>query len=512
MRRKRIIGHGAAIAAVSVAAFIWGTTERQATEAVESVIVQATSLEQARAAVEATGGAVTHELGIINAVGTTLTATQRAAVEADASVRHIFQDATAELASQAAPGDSPYIHYPALVDADDLHEMGVTGDNVTVAILDSGMQYSEELQKDPNRVNRVRGAYNAISNEEGKRLDKHGHGSHMASIILNTDTSDETEPRFNSIAPDVDVVVVKAFDKNGQGTYADVIRGLEWILNHRAEHDIRVLNLSFSAPPQSHYWEDPLNQAVMAAWKAGIVVVASAGNTGPDPMSIGVPGNNPYVITVGAMTDEYTPTDRSDDRLTSFSAAGPTYEGFVKPDVVAPGGHMTALTRIKSKLAGQHPEFHDNGKYFTMSGTSQSAAVVSGVVALMIQRDQGLSPDEVKYRLMANARPAVASNGNLAYTVFQQGAGMVNAYDAAYPSRTGYANQGLDIDADLNGTAHFQGRANQDAEGNYYIEGLDGYMWNDGFMWNDGYMWNDGFMWSDSLTESAAVNVWVDQE
>ena len=489
MRRRRLIWNGAAVAALSVAAFVWGTTERQETEATQSVIVQAASLEQATAAVEAVGGAITHELGIINAVGTTLTATQRAAVEVDASVRRILQDATAELASQAAPGDSPYIHYPALVDANDLHEMGVTGDNVTVAILDSGMQRSEELQKDSNLVTRVRGDYNAISNEEGKRLDKHGHGSHIASIILNTDGSNEATPRFNSIAPDV-----------------DVIRGLEWILNHRAEYDIRVLNFSFSAPPQSHYWEDPLNQAVMAAWKAGIVVVASAGNTGPDPMSIGVPGNNPYVITVGAMTDEYTPTDRSDDRLTSFSAAGPTYEGFVKPDVVAPGGHLTALTRIKSKLAGQHPEFHDNGKYFTMSGTSQAAAVVSGVVALMIQRDQGLTPDEVKYRLMANARPAVDSNGNLAYTVFQQGAGIVNAYDAAYPSRTGYANHGLDIDADLNGTAHFQGRANQDAEGNYYIEGLDGYMWNDGFMWNDGYMWND------SLSEPAAVNVWVNQE
>ena len=95
-------------------------------------------------------------------MGTTLTATQRAAVEADASVRRIFQDATAELASQVAPGDSPYIHYPALVDANDLHEMGVTGDNVTVAILDSGMQRSEELQKDSNLVTRVRGDYNVI--------------------------------------------------------------------------------------------------------------------------------------------------------------------------------------------------------------------------------------------------------------------------------------------------------------------------------------------------------------
>ena len=80
----------------------------------------------------------------------------------------------------------------------------------------------------------------------------------------------------------------------------------------------------------------------MKAWQAGIVVVASAGNTGPNPMSIGVPGNMPYVITVGAMTDNYTPSNAADDKLASFSSAGPTHEGFVKPDVVAPGGHVLA--------------------------------------------------------------------------------------------------------------------------------------------------------------------------
>ena len=88
-----------------------------------------------------------------------------------------------------------------------------------------------------------------------------------------------------------------------------------------------MLNLSFSATPQSHYWDDPLNQAVMAAWQAGIVVVASAGNSGPDPMTVGVPGNVPYIITVGAMTDNYTPYEPADDRLASFSSAGPTFEG-----------------------------------------------------------------------------------------------------------------------------------------------------------------------------------------
>jgi len=101
-------------------------------------------------------------------------------------------------------------------------------------------------------------------------------------------------------------------------------------------------------------------------------------------MSIGVPGNVPYIITVGAMTDSYTPYDGTDDTLASFSAAGPTYEGFVKPDLVAPGGHMLALMPTWVQIAEEHPEFHDGGSYFVMSGTSQAAAVVSGLAALLL--------------------------------------------------------------------------------------------------------------------------------
>ena len=128
-----------------------------------------------------------------------------------------------------------------------------------------------------------------------------------------------------------------------------------------------MVNLSFSAPPRSHYWDDPLNQAVMALWQAGIVAVASAGNGGPEPMSIGVPGNVPYVITVGAMSDGVTPDNPTDEfSLASFSAAGPTYEGFVKPEVVAPGGHVLGIANPGNAIPGQHPEWAA-GNYFYMS-------------------------------------------------------------------------------------------------------------------------------------------------
>jgi hypothetical protein len=97
----------------------------------------------------------------------------------------------------------------------------------------------------------------------------------------------------------------------------------------------------------------------MAVWQSGIVVIASAGNDGPQEMTIGTPGNVPYIITVGAMTDNYTPFDDADDVLASFSATGPTAEGFVKPDLVAPGGHITGIVDPVGLFPSQYPQYVD---------------------------------------------------------------------------------------------------------------------------------------------------------
>ena len=229
--------------------------------------------------------------------------------------------------------------------------------------------------------------------------DPYGHGTHITSIAASG--AQNLAGGYLGIAPKANLVVVRAFDGEGGGRYTDVIAGLNWIVANRAKYNIRVLNLSFGAPPQSYYWDDPLNQAVMAAWRAGIVVVASAGNEGPDPMTIDVPGNVPYVITVGALTDSDTPYNATDDKLASFSSTGPTFEGFVKPELVAPGGHIAASMSSSSYLANIDPDSMQLGQQmFTMSGTSQAAAVTSGVVALMLQDDPTLTPDTVKCRLI----------------------------------------------------------------------------------------------------------------
>lgn len=434
----------------------------------------------------------------------------------------------------------------SLTGADDLHWKGMTGDGIGVAVIDSGIwtnqKQSRYLLADSRGNRRVVAQYDAMTDKlqtNHFHSDKNGHGSHVTSLIVSSRYKDG---EFNGIAPDAHVVAVKAFDTEGKGTYLDVIRGLDWILKHKDAYGIRVLNLSFSATPQSYYWDDPLNQAVMRAWQNGIVVVASAGNNGPTPMTIGVPGNLPYVITVGAMTDSVTPLDWTDDRLASFSAAGPTYEAFIKPDLVAPGGHVRGLMGADSQFASKHPHYHDGDAYFTMSGTSQSTAIVSGAVALLLQAEPWLLPDHVKCKLLSGARSALKSDGTTAYSVFQQGAGAIHITGSLNSTDYKCANIGLDVTADLAGKAHFRGPAAQDATGGYYVDRMKGShwdgssdfsqgytwsggmawndgmpwndikVWNDGMPWNDVKLWNDGMPWNDVAGSAVSVGPWVKQE
>ncbi len=464
--------------------------------------------------------------------------------------------------------DSDAIVSPSvLVEADMVHDQGITGRFNTVAVLDTGYWPHAALDYNSAGYRRVKVQYNAIRGQVDTingavRTEENGHGSHVTSVIMNRERN--LNNRYIGVAPGTDLASIKAFDRTGAGTYLDVIRGIDWVVQNKDTYDIRVLNCSFSAPAVCCYWDDPLAQAVMAAWNAGIVVVASAGNRGPDPMTIGVPGNVPYVITVGAVSDGFTIADGGDDFLASFSSTGPTAEGFVKPEVVAPGGHVWALMPDDAALVLDHPQFLNEAYYFSMSGTSQATAVVSGIAALMLEADDTLTPDQVKSRIIDSARPAMDANGLPVCSVFEQGAGMVSAYDAVYSTTDHLANNGLDIVKELAGTEHYGGPANQREDGSFYImdhTGLDdgtdwdgvyswsdaqglAYLWSDGhslaylwsdslgkaylwsdaqglaYLWSDAlkyaYLWSDAqgiaYLWSDGLTESMSINCWVPQE
>lgn len=558
-------GHPAAAAIVPTPAAHASMVKEQTTV----YIVQASDLDTARAAVHSAGGVVTRELAIINAVGAELTPRAVSALKARDDVRTLANtrmttsstkssgasktlSTMTSIASSTALADliNSYfpnnVSYPALIDADNARADQVTGDGVTVAVLDTGFSPVNGLQYDSMLRPRVVAGFDAINNvATSNPNDGNGHGTHLTGIIMNSDYAiDGTQ---TGVAPNAKLVDVKAFGDDGSGTYLDVLTGMNWILQNKVKYSIRVLNLSFSAAPSSHYWDDPVDQAVMKLWQAGVVVVASAGNDGPKAMTIGVPGNTPYIITVGAMTDSYT-MDASDDKLASFSSVGPTYEGFIKPEVVAPGGHIVSLMQQDSSIAKAHPEFQVNGSYFRMSGTSQATAVVSGVVALMLQQKPWLTPDDVKCELMSTAKQAITSKKTLAYSVFQQGAGEINAQRAVASTEQACANRGLDIAADIAGRAHFGGLAQQDSSGNFYVSGVNSSLWSQGdtysangytwsrttldnaTLWSTGFLWSNGYLWSRSLpfndaktssslassgslwSRSAGVNHWVAQE
>jgi subtilisin family serine protease len=159
----------------------------------------------------------------------------------------------------------------------------------------------------------------------------------------------------------------------------------------------------------------------------------------------------------------------------------------------------------KSKLAKDHPNKKVDKDYYELSGTSMSAAHVSGVVALMLARKPSLTPDEVKYRLLASAKPAVYPNGEPAFSIWQQGAGRVDAYAAVYGAYSGTANQGLDVSADLAGTQHFGGYTRWDPETNqYYLVDPGGLAWSEAYTWGGGLAWSEAYTWGGGLAWSEA--------
>lgn len=513
-----------------------------------SYLLQAKNMDVLHNALKKMRITPSHELSIINSYAVTVSDSQLKALKEYGDFK-VTKNSAVKLSGSIASASLEQVSVVnKIVNATSVHQTSNYGAGITMAFLDTGLRQMNGLRSDVYGLQKTYGTYDAINNKPLNNDNEiNGHGTHVSSIAGNSELDIHGNPM--GVAPNARMVGIKAFDFEGKGTYADIIRGIDWALKYKDRLNIRVLNMSFSGPPRSYYWDDPLNQAVMKAWQSGIVVVASAGNKGPDPMSIGVPGNNPYIITVGAMTDNYTPDDRSDDKLTSFSSAGPTVEGFVKPDLVAPGGHMVGLLPSNTRLAKDHPESHDGGKYFTMSGTSQATAVVTGVVALMLSNDPTLTPDDVKCRLVTTAQPAVLKDGTPAYSVFQQGAGLVNAQTALSSQQTQCANQALDIEKDLTGVQHYGGPAAMSEDGEFYIVDENGVMLNDGgfiwrdggfiwrdggfiwrdnfawgdggFIWRDGgfiwrdsaYSWNDGgFIWRDSIESEVAVNHWVSQE
>jgi serine protease AprX len=479
---------------------------------VSSYIISAKNLVALKDNLKKMGVKPSHELTIIDSVAVELTAEQLEQLKKQQAIK-VTINHKVKLSGIGGRQRQwqPKSVVTEQVDATYVHNTGNFGGGVTIGFLDTGLEQLPGLSSDLYGQDKAWGTYDAINDiVSNYGEEESGHGTHVASIAVNSDY--DANGQIYGVAPNASHVGIKAFDAEGKATYADVIRGIGWALQVKEQINLRVLNMSFSGPVRSLYWDDPLNKAVMKAWQAGIVVVASAGNKGPDPMTIGVPGNVPYIITVGAMTDDYTSFNYTDDKVASFSSAGPTVEGFVKPDIIAPGSHVSGLMSFDSQIVTDHPEFHDGGRYFEMSGTSQAAAVVSGVVALILTEDPSLTPDQVKCRIITSAYRGDNSDGSLRYSVFQQGAGLISAYYAIASNDDNCANTALDIIKDLNEEGHYYGPANINEDGNFYVEGLgQEYIWDneDNSFVGDGLLWKvsneDSVAWQNSATTNGLL-------
>ena len=289
------------------------------------------------------------------------------------------------------------------IGADLVHEGGwapgieaLTGSGIGVAVIDSGVANVPELR---GRIVASRD----FTDDRGTGIDHHGHGTHVAGIIAaaGRNTFDET----SGVAPGANIISLRVLNDRGKGVVGDVIEAIDWAIANRDRFNIRVLNLSLGGPVTQGWRDDVLCQAVERAYRAGMTVVAAAGNFGksedgrPIYGGITTPGISPFAITVGALNTKGTPW-RSDDEVASYSSKGPTmYDRLVKPDLVAPGNKILGLAAPGSTLVREHPELVvslQQGRRLELSGTSMAAAVVSGAVGLILDRQDRLSPLAVR--------------------------------------------------------------------------------------------------------------------
>jgi serine protease AprX len=388
------------------------------------------------AAVRRLGGQVTRALPIVAGFAATVPAAVVGELARLPGVRAVTPDGRVRVQA-AAPGSSTVRSvYPKVVRADAAWKRGVTGRGVTVAVLDTGVANVPDLAGRLVQVrNDLTGRTEPCKNLSGELdcNDRYGHGTFIAGLVAGNGAG--SGGKWTGVAPEASILSVKAAGADGSADVSNILAAIQWVVSFKERYNIRVLNLSLGTDSTQDWRVDPLNYAVERAWAAGMTVIVAASNKGPAPQTITKPADDPWVITVGA-TDDRGTAALDDDRLPDFSGRGPTAHGLAKPDVVAPGAHVISLRAPGSTIDTQFPYYVD-GSYRRGSGTSMATGVVSGVVALMLQANPGFTPDRVKHALLATANDA-ASTDPMAV-----GAGVADAYDAAFAAPAGVANQGL---------------------------------------------------------------------
>jgi len=327
-----------------------------------------------------------------------------------------------------------------------------------IAIVDSGVQGNRADFGGGAQIRKSVVLTSLAGNSAG---DGRGHGTFVAGIAAGQ------APDYAGALPGAPIVSLDVMDDRGMANTSDVIAAADWIYENKALYNIKVANFSLHNSVPSSFMYDPLDKAVEKLWFSGVTVVAAAGNYGVAGKASGVlyaPGNDPFVITVGA-NDIDGSVGTNDDLSAPWSAYGYTLDGFAKPDIGAPGRYMIGPVPTTSTLLAERPTQARATGYMELSGTSFAAPLVAGVAAYMLAINPTWTPDQVKGALMLTAKnlpnaaplslgvgemdaPAATSvvnppNPNLALNAFKRTdstGGTTPVFDAASWANASWAN------------------------------------------------------------------------
>ncbi|MNO30522.1 Serine protease AprX [compost metagenome] len=346
---------------------------------------------------------VKHQIPILNAVSSQISLKCLQRICCSNEVHKIYLDEVKKMSLDIA---TPSIGAAAVE-----RSRGLTGKGVNIAVLDTGVFPHPDLTRPVNRIV----AFKDFVNHRKRPYDDNGHGTHIAGDAAGNGWS--SKGKYKGPAPEAGIVGVKVLDINGDGYDSTIIKAIEWCIAQRKRLKLRILSMSFGGPVSTSCNDDLLCQAVEKAVKAGLTVVIAAGNSGPGRKTIESPGISPSAITVGAIDDRRTLTQK-DDRITFYSSRGPAPGGKIKPDLVAPGESVISLRAPGSQLARNFPYLRIDKQYFVLSGTSVSAPMVSGAAAQLLQSCPSLTPCQVKTRLKRYAfrlglKPNTAGSGEI---------------------------------------------------------------------------------------------------
>jgi len=367
----------------------------------------------AQAVVRHTGGTVLRPLAVISGFTARVPQDTLNTIRDVSGVIEVTSDGSVRMQADSWVNDGAKSLVATIKKAAGANTAALTGEGIGVALIDSGVAPVPGLDQ-PGKV--INGPDLSFESQAPnlRQIDTYGHGTHMAGIIAGSDPATPAGvPRFDGVAPGAHLISLKVAAADGASDVSQVIAAIDWVVTHRDDKDmnIRVLNLSFGTDSVQDEKLDPLSYAVEAAWRQGIVVVVAVGNDGAAATRVTMPAANPYVIAVGS-ADPMGTDSRLDDTVATFSSRGSSTR---HADVLAAGRSVVSLRAPGSYIDTAYPGARvadDTGvvRFFRGSGTSQSTAVVSGSVALLLQQRPWLSPDQVKRLLMQSADPLVGAD------------------------------------------------------------------------------------------------------